>query len=257
MKTNKDYKTCPYCELNLIPLTECCCDVCYASKPVARQEADAQRRLRYEKMEEPEAKDELLNIWGKLGFMGFLHTTNFDNFIKIYKSEFLKSRNQLTAEGISFEDNAEFGVLENTQDIIKTKVRFYYRPITPTNISAFYNHNQTNPVLMAFDKGLIFNEDVMFCNGCAGNGSTKIVKTAKEALMFNWKEIFDKGPYDSWDNIAKNYRNAEFLVNSPISIEKAIKFYFQNEADFNKACELLGQDVRFEYNPELFFGGKL
>ena len=274
MEEKIKYKKCPYCELNYIPATDVCCRVCYRTSQIARQESISQRNRKYElrrikerqqqeiirqkelelqRIQECENKKELLAIWKNFNFIGFLHTANFDNFVNIYKSKFLKSRKQLMSEGIVFEDNAEFTVLEKTLESVKSKVRFYYRPITPTNISAYMWHNQKNPVLIVFDENLIFEREVLFCDGCAGSNLTTSTKTAKDALRFNWKEIFSIGPFNTDDFVLKNHRNAEFLTNSQIPLERAIKFYFRNYKDYVNACELFGSDVRFEHNPKMFY----
>lgn len=256
MEEKAKYKKCPYCELNYIPTTDHCCKVCYANSQTARNEAILQRkrqRLEIERIQEHNNRRYLLDLWKNHDFLGFLHTTNFENFVNIYKTKFLKSRNQLISEGFVFEDNAESTVLEKTLESVKSKVRFYYRPITPTNISAYLWHNQKNPVLIVFDENLIFEREVLFCDGCAGSNLTTSTKTAKDALRFNWKEIFSIGPFNTDDFVLKNHRNAEFLINSPISLERAIKFYFRNCKDYVNACELFGGDVRFEHNPKMFY----
>ena len=247
-----NYKKCPYCDLNYIPLNDFCCEVCYENSPIAKQDAIS-RKSEQKKTEELNARKNLLTLWKSLGFIGFLHTANFDNFVSIYKSNFLKSRNQLLSEGFVFKDNAETGVLEKTYYSIKSKVRFYYRPITPTNISAFMWHNQKNPVMIVFDENLIFDNDVLFCDGCAGSKLTTITKTAKNAMSFNWQVIFEKGPFNSNDAIVKNHRNAEFLISSPLNIQKATKFYFRNFKDYIQACQMFGKDPRFELKPKLFY----
>ena len=51
----------------------------------------------------------------------------------------------------------------------------------------------------------------------------------------------------------KNHRNAEFLIDTPVPIDNANKIYFKNYKDYLRACELFGQDNRFEHNPNLFY----
>ena len=299
MEESIKYKKCPFCELNYIPITDYCCEMCFANCKTSKKEVSAQKKKIFEikknqekqrlelirkrnlankesqrtkkakeihhlelirkrnlvikQIQERKNRTALLNLWKNFNFIGFLHTTNFSNFINIYKSNFLKSRNQLISENIIFEDNAETSVLEKTWDPIKSNVRLYYRPITPTNISAFISHNQKNPVLIVFDECLLFENDIIFCDGCAGSHLTKSVKTAKKALSYDWEKIFSIGPFDRNDLILKNHRNAEFLITSPVSLENATKFYFRNYKDYIKACELLGNDIRFEHNPKLFY----
>ena len=257
MEENSKYKKCPFCELNYIPITEDCCDVCYRRAPIARKKNKLQSDKEYQleqKIEENKYREILLKLLESLGFKGFLHTTNFKNFINIYNSGFLKSRNQLLAEGYKFEDNAERFVIGKTSESVKSRVRFYYRQLTPTNYSAYMWHNQKNPVMLVFDKKLIFYDDVLFYDGCAGSSLSKNTRNAKEAIKFNWKGIFSTGPFKVGDYVLKNHRNAEFLTSSPIFIGNAIKIYFRNYMDYVNACELFGSDYRFEYNPKMFIG---
>lgn len=146
MEEKTEYKLCPYCKSIYIPTENYCCKHCYEKSFIIRRDVYAQIQSKNKKGsnsiiklqhdEEFESRKELLSIWKKYGFVGFLHTTNFNNFIDIYKSKFLKSRNQLKNEGLVFEDNAELSVLSHTDELTKSKVRLYYRCKTPTNMSA-------------------------------------------------------------------------------------------------------------------------
>ena len=264
MEEKTEYKLCPYCKSIYIPTENYCCKHCYEKSFIIRRDVYAQIQSKNKKGsnsiiklqhdEEFESRKELLSIWKKYGFVGFLHTTNFNNFIDIYKSKFLKSRNQLKNEGLVFEDNAELSVLSHTDELTKSKVRLYYRCKTPTNISAFKKHNQQRPVMIVFTEDLLLDTNLIFCDGGAGTYSTKRTQIAKEALSFNWKEIFASYSYNDDNNNAteRNHRNAEVLINSPLSLENAIKFYFRNKDDYNQACKILGKDARFEYAPSYF-----
>ncbi len=270
MDNKKKLKKCPYCELNYIPIDKICCKICYSEFVPARQavndyikQVSKQQRLSdirkqkitltHKKELEKQSKIELLNLLNSYNFCGFLHTTDFDNFISIYRSGFLKSRIQLIKENHEFKNNAENDVLAHTSDYIKSKLRFYYRPITPTNISAYLNHKQTRPVMLVFDKQLIFNDNAIFSNGCCASYSTDTTATAKQALSYNWEEIFSKGPFDNTNIFMKNHRNAEFLLPSPLSLNSATKIYFRNIEDYNEACKIFGKDERFEHNRLMFY----
>lgn len=264
MEEKNEYKLCPYCKSIYIPTENYCCKHCYEKSFIIRRDVYAQIQSKNKKSnnnimkfhydEELESRKDLLSVWKKYGFIGFLHTANFDNFIDIYKSKLLKSRNQLKKEGSVFVDNAELSVLSHTDELIKSKVRLYYRWKTPTNMSAYLNHYQKRPVMIVFKEDIVFDKNIIFCDGGAGTSATKKTKIANEALSFNWKEIFASGPYNDDNNNAteKNHRNAEVLIKSPLSLENAIKFYFRNKVDYNQACKILGKDARFEYAPSYF-----
>lgn len=266
-----NFKKCPYCELNYIRAEDVCCEVCYSEKPEAREavrlknrEDRRNRRIQIENeskkaeelylQKENAARKSMLEMMKPKGFIGFLRTENFDNFIKIYKSGFLRSRNSVLEENIDFTDNADPEIIAETSDFIKRHVRFYFRCKTPTNYGAYYHFGQTNPVMMVFDSNLIYDEEAIFCDGNAKANMTIKTKSAEVALeKFNWKEIFDFGPFNADDFIAKNRRNAEFLLPDKVSIEHVKCILFKFKKDMDKAIELLGNDKRFQYDPYIFF----
>ena len=254
---------CPKCELNYIKENENLCSVCSRKRFLdewdSNDNIDLQKReqkLREieerQKGEELQDKKEILNIMKSHGFEGFCHTANLNNFIDIYKSGFLKSRHLLEEEGYKFEDNANGSVIEKTSEFIKKKVRFYYRPITPTNISAYINYNQKHPVLMVFDESLIF-EECVFTDGCPVSCITKVGPKLKYVKSFNWKEIFEKGPFDACNMATRNYRNAEFLMKDKVSIKKIKTIYFKSQEDMSLAINELGNDERFIVNENKFY----
>ena len=171
----------------------------------------------------------------------------------VTKSYFLKSRVQVEKECVVFEDNAEKNVIHGTTDEIKAMVRFYYRTKTPTNIGAYYNCGQKNPVLLVFTKNLIYEDNIKFTDGCARSTDTIITDKAKQALEFDWEEIFKDGAYGYSDEYTKRLRNAEFLIKSPVLLNKAVKFYFKNYSDYSEARRLFGNDERFAYNTDKFY----
>lgn len=263
MGNNLQYKKCPYCELNYIQLEDECCSVCYSQFQTVREAVQLKKENDFEKNQkeneqklakEKESRKSLLKLLKGKGFIGFLRTDNFDNFINIYKSGYLKSRYQVLDGNIQFVDNADPDVIVHTPNFIQKQVRFYIRYKTPTNYGAWYYYRQRNPVMMVFDENLIFDENAIFCDGNAMASLTKQTKDANFALEnYNWDEIFSFGSFNSDDLIMKNHRNAEFLLPKQVSIKLVKNIYFKYESDLNKAIALLGNDTRFEYNPKIFF----
>lgn len=60
------------------------------------------------------------------------HFTDIKNAITILKTNKLYSRKKAIDFGLMKSDNASHEVIENTSSIIKEYVRFYFRPLTPT-----------------------------------------------------------------------------------------------------------------------------
>lgn len=263
MRNNTKYKKCPYCELNYIQLEDECCKFCYSQSQTAREAVQLKKKNDFEKKQkeneqrlakENESRKSLLKLLKGKGFIGFLRTDNFDNFINIYKSGYLKSRYLVLEDNIQFMDNADPEVIAHTSDFIKKHVRFYFRYQTPTNYGACYYYGQRNPVMMVFDENLIFDENAIIFDGNAMASYTRQTKDANFALEnYNWDEIFSFGPFNPVDLIMKNHRNAEFLLPDQISIKLVKNIYFKYQSDLNKAVALFGNDTRFEYNPKIFF----
>ena len=151
-------------------------------------------------------------------------------------------------------------IIDGTTTFIKEKTRFYYKPITPTNISAYKNYKQTRPVLMVFEPSLIFNQNVYFSDGCARAYNTITTKDPNSAIRFHWDRIFDRTPLHEIpeDELNKydpvHYRNAEFLYPNKVSTDKIIKIYFKRKSDMDYAISQVGNDPRFILDNSKFFG---
>ncbi len=227
------------------------------AREIIQKRKEKEEKIRYEKelkeQEDKQKRTQLLEMLESFGFEGFLHTTNFDNFIKIYTTNEIKSRLQLEKENIKFSDNANKEIIDTTLPFIKNKVRCYYRSKTPTNYGAALEFEQDRPVILVLDKQLIYDKEAFFTNMNAASSLSCRTKNIETALEFNWEEIFKKGPHSSLDYMAKKYRNAEFLLPSPVSMLKVEKIIFKFNEDKDKAIEEFGKDIRFEHNPNMFF----
>jgi len=195
-------------------------------------------------------------------FNGFIHYTNFTNFIKILKDGKLFSRNSLHKN--SFFDSANTEVIGKTKNHYKNYVRLFYKENTPTTYRNIgiklklntYPYHMPIPVILRFSETLINRDDILFLNGGAYNPE-KHTPCAKEARAFDWETIFSRGPISGEDyerKIVKTARNAEFLVNKSININQIKSIVFRSPADL-KVAKLLSRDVfQFEriVNPKLF-----
>lgn len=203
--------------------------------------------------------DLLIYLKSRYQFHGFLHYSDFSNYIKIMKDGYLKCRNELSTG--QFKDAADSNVIEKTRDYVKTHVRFFYKGMTPTLYSNEgikidnADPHMPIPVLMIFDEQIIHIPNVKFLSGCGGSNYTLKYDNQFDALeRMNWDEIFRRGQYGISDTEhgaealrAKitNNRNAEFLVPNKISTEHIKRIVFRCEADRFRAKVLLGDDIRY------------
>lgn len=208
------------------------------------------------------------NLKSNYSFEGFHHYTDFMNFIRIMNYGYILSREE--ASKIGFQDAAERDLIKRTQDLVKKHVRFFYKDRTPTlyaNEGIKIDNKAPHmpmPVLMIFDEYIIYNDDVVFSNGCAGSKYSIKTTRVEDAMKFDWKTIFSRGPIpmDACDLNSLGYapeksrivlnRNAEFLCYQKVGIEKIKKVCFRCQADMKHAVSIIGENSLFEVVPQKF-----
>ena len=206
-------------------------------------------------------KDKLDSLFKKLkqnyNFDGFIHTTNFDNFINIMYSDAIYSRNYIEKHHIEHTEIALPQVIEKTNHFYKNYVRFYWRVKTPTNfrnegikpkIALKYNNfaHSANPVIFIFEPKIAFDENTLFTNVNAAIHDVEAKPIPDSS--FDFRHIFHCGSIE--DEFLKTKiipaRCAEFLYPKEISIKKCSKIIFRNIADYERAILILGyKDERF------------
>lgn len=229
-------------------------------------------KLKYESL------DRCLKIFkSNYGFEGFIHSTNFDNFIRIMKSKELCSRDYLLKNGISFSDIANQNIVTQ-QENLRKYVRFYFRCKTPTNYrnegiksekslnkkDIYININQeikeeennkahsAIPVILIFDAEIAKNDN---CRYKAQNRMNEQCKNSIFQLREYWDYIFEN---DSISFINKNYKQfakykmAEFLYPEKISTNYIVKIIFRSICDKERAIQILGENSLFDVDNSYF-----
>lgn len=148
-------------------------------------------------------------------FKGFIHATDYNTAINILKTNKLLSRND--ADGI-FVDIADQGVISRTSSFVKSKVRFYYRPNTPTLYH--FNKNAVDLIIFVFNFNIINDYEVYYADGNAAALSTKFVGNIEEAMNIDWPKVFSNGAMNVGDKELIRNRNAELLVEGPVNVSK-------------------------------------
>lgn len=167
-------------------------------------------------------KDNYINLnhwWTRLAF----HYTDVKNAVSILSSEFLYSRIDAEKLGIMHNDNASRQVIDSTNIEAKSHVRFYFRPLTPTQYyNEGYKHadiryeddnfaNIPIPIFFAFDlnKLLSLPETKFSQLSQAGFGGV-LYNTPEDFAKFPFDKIYSNGYSDDWKNV-NPYRHAEIL----------------------------------------------
>ena len=203
-------------------------------------------------------------------FQGFIHTTSFENFINIMKSEYIYSRNYITEHNIKAYDIALDDVIDKTSDKIKNYVRLYWRVKTPTNyrnegikpkpaLTGDFKAHSPNPVIFIFDEMIALNENVRFTPKNACKCSTWFEHTfyeddIKYPFKYNFKNIFHDGPImeDEDKTKIKDARQAELLYPDRLPIKNIKRIIFRSKADYDRAVLELGNNDKFEVDTQQF-----
>ena len=176
------------------------------------------------------------------------HFSNLDNAVSIVSSGVLYSRNKATIMDLMKNENASRQVIDITSEDIKTKARFYFRPLTPTQYHTegfkheklrYNGSNMPVPIFLVFDlEKLLSTPGVLFSETSqAGHGSLEMNGIeAFEALDF--EKIYSNGYYEDPD--IKSYRHAEILYPDMLPIDEYIRFILcRNSLERNTFMNLL------------------
>ena len=201
----------------------------------------------------------------KYGFEGFVHTTSFENFIKIMQDKILFSRNEIDRKNKHFNDIALQDVIEKTANPVSKYVRFYWRTKTPTNYTneglkprtaliKNYSAHSALPVIMIFEPEIfLLNDKVFFTDKNAGTQDFDIYRNV---LDLDFKNIFNNKPKENFDlsewNKIKKAMCSEILFPTQISTRYIQKVIFRTECDKERAQFILGNNKNFTVDKNQF-----
>lgn len=167
--------------------------------------------------------------WPKFAF----HYTDITNAVSILSSGFLYSRADASHLRVMKNDNASRQVIDMTRSDVVSKVRFYFRPLTPTQ---YYNEGYKHPALR-YDGDenanvpvpifLLFDLEKLL--SIPGVEFSETSQAGFGARAYNGVEAFSKLNFDyiydnSYDNLeaTKTYRHAEIVHPNAMAIESCI-----------------------------------
>ena len=168
--------------------------------------------------------------WPKYAY----HFTDVTNAVSILSSGYLYSRNVAGVRGVMKNENASRQVIDMTNVETTSFVRFYFRPLTPTQyFNEGYKHirirysgdsgaNIPVPVFLLFDleKLLSMKETTFSAQGQAGHGSPTFRGVENFAKLPFYK-IYGDGPSDKE---TRSYRHAEILYPNTFMTKNALRW---------------------------------
>lgn len=163
------------------------------------------------------------------------HCTDINNVVSILQSGYLYSRADAGELGIMQNENASKQVIDITLPDVYSQVRFYFRPLTPTQ---YYNEGYKHPLLRYHEDQyanipvpifLLFNLSKLLSlpetrfseTSQAGHGG-KLFKGIEAFSSLNFSYIYN----NDWQSIqeTKKYRHAEILHPSPFDINTCLEY---------------------------------
>lgn len=163
------------------------------------------------------------------------HYTDASNAVSILSSGVLYSRMQAETKGVMQNDNASRQVIDMTDAGVKSCVRFYFRPLTPTQYhNEGYKHpkiryngdqcaNVPIPVFLLFDLERLLQLDLIEFSevGQAGYGTSPLFHGEEAFARLPFGKIYSDGPTD---RATRKYRHAELLYPNAFSIDSIVKY---------------------------------
>lgn len=167
--------------------------------------------------------------WPRFAF----HYTDVTNAVSILSSGYLYSRADASHLRVMRNDNASRQVIDMTSSGAVSKVRFYFRPLTPTQ---YYNEGYKHPALR-YDHDenanvpvpifLLFDLDKLL--SLPGVQFSETSQAGYGARVYSGVEVFSKLNFDyiydnSYENFksTKNYRHAEIVHPNSMAIESCL-----------------------------------
>jgi len=168
--------------------------------------------------------------WPKFAF----HYTDVTNAASILSCGKLYSRTRAENLGLMHNDNASRQVIDMTQTEATACVRFYFRPLTPTQ---YYNEgfkhpelrydrdanaNVPVPIFLLLDlEKLISMPNVKFSELPQSGYGSNLCSSAEDFAKFHFDMIYSNGYTENFDQI-KRYRHAEILHPNVFEIDSSI-----------------------------------
>ena len=164
------------------------------------------------------------------------HFTDVMNAVGILSSGVLYSRTEAENENRMVNNNASVQVINVTADAVRSSVRFYFRPLTPTQYyNEGYKHkdlrfdsgsngrlgaNVPVPVFLAFNLAALLNENgAQFSEFFQAGHRSQLYSGVEEFSKLNFEKIYSNG-YADEDTM--RYRHEEIIIPERYFIGKGL-----------------------------------
>lgn len=169
---------------------------------------------------------------GKLWCRYAFHFTDISNAVEILANKTLYSRNVAKEMDVMHNDNASRQVINVTKSSILDYVRFYFRPLTPTQYHnegfkhkdiRLNNANVPVPVFFVFDLNkLLNNPHTRFSEKSLAGSGCEAYSSAEEFSKLDFEKIYSDGVMA--DKEIRKYRQAEIIFPEKYNIDDSLVY---------------------------------
>lgn len=167
------------------------------------------------------------------------HYSNIDNICSILDSKRIYSREQADSLGIMRNENANESVLSNTNDEIKNMARFYFRPLTKTQLSnegfkaelsGRVKHVPTPVFLFVNILSVFLIPNIKFTDKHPLVSDSHVYSNISDLNKLDFGSIYHDGGYQSSDYV-RNCRQAEIWVPNFLPTSHIMQICVRSMAD--------------------------
>lgn len=192
----------------------------------------------------------------------FSHVTNIASILNAGK---IKSRAEIMRKlPIGYNDNASSGVIEGTSFDVHEYVRFYFRPLTPTQyrnegVKSSSEVDQFNahcpvPVFLLFDTDILEDERTMFSHeSLASRHHVERYNSIDDFIRAPFRDIYHTGPISQEDNssIIIKRRHAEVLIKDSYDLSLLRLIICRTEAERETLFNLMNENAKRLYQDKM------
>ena len=188
------------------------------------------------------------------------HFSDIKNVASILNLGILKSRNAvLNAPTLNYNDNASLEVIAGTNQDVHNYVRFYFRPLTPTqyNNEGIKNLDDANsnsahcpiPVFLLFDTSILDDEHTLFTHeSLASHYEVTIFNGLEDLVNAPLNHIYHTGPIPQNEReTVKKRRHAEVIIRNSCNLTHLKKIVCRTNAEKEYLLSMLNQNTKTNY----------
>lgn len=206
--------------------------------------------MTYEEIIDQNCRNSPIHWWPRYAY----HYTDIRNAVSILESGLLYSRYDAARLGLMKTDNASSQVIDNTESDVVKSVRFFFRPMTPTQYhNEGYKHPQLRyerdssgncpvPVFFAFNLvSLLKQPEASFSPSSRAGFSPTMHTGIDEFIKLDFSQIYKNGPMTNPIE-EKAFRQAEIAHSSPFQIDTCLETILcRNEFEQNMLLSMIAR----------------